>query len=81
MRTFDHSDFTRNPGKYELFKTAVIARPVISEPTFEAGTVVSLSFYAVRRNQLFRRDEPIYAISANGRTTWVFAHALGDFVL
>lgn len=82
MLPFDHSDFARDAKKYGLFRTAKVARHIISEPTFNAGEYVALRFFGVRRNQLFRRDEPVYEITAtDGRSTYAYAAALADFCL
>ena len=61
---YDHSDFVRNPGKYELFKTATVRNTMVREDgeTLE-GTIVGLRFAGVKRNQLYRRDEPVYMLS------------------
>ncbi len=78
---YDHQDFLRNPRKYELFKTATVARHVITENAVDdmpAGTPVSIEYRCTARNQLFRRDEPVYRV--NGQSD-IYANCLQDFGL
>lgn len=61
---YDHSDFARNPKKYELFKTATVRNTMIHENgETREGTIVGLRFAGVKRNQLYRRDEPVYVLN------------------
>jgi len=85
MRPYDHSDFTRNGGKFALYRTARVARHVHTENGADdlvPGEFVGVEFFRVARNQLYRRDEPVYTVTKNGRV-WgmVYANALSDFVL
>jgi len=82
----DYQDYKANPGKYPLFKTAVVAQSVFTEngtADLPEGTIVGVTFDAVRRNAMFRRDEPVYAITLQDGRMWgyLFGHALTDFVL
>ena len=82
----DHKDFALNPKKYELFKTAVIESSIFTEngeSDLAVGTIVGVKFDGVRRNQLRRRDEPVYEITLQSGKFWgyLFANALTDFVL
>lgn len=83
-RTYDHADFVANPRKYKLFKSADMATNLFGEngADIAAGTPVGIKFLGVRRNQLYKRDEPIYEITsgANGYHV-VYANALTSFVL
>lgn len=61
---YDHRDFERNPKKYEMFKTAIVRNTMIHENgETREGTIVGLRFAGVKRNQLYRRDEPVYVLS------------------
>ena len=77
---YEHKDFLANPGKYTLFKTATTAAHFFGEDGNDVpkGTIVGLECLGVRRNQLYRRDEPIYRLNT-GHT--VYANALSSFVL
>ena len=76
---FDHQDFTRNPKKYELFKTATVRNTMINEDgETREGTIVGLRFAGVKRNQLYRRNEPVYALSTG---EMCYANNLHSFVL
>ena len=76
---FDHQDFTRNPKKYELFKTAIVRNTMINEEgETREGTIVGLRFAGVKRNQLYRRDEPVYMLSTG---EMCYANNLHSFVL
>ena len=77
---YDHTDFLANPKKYSLFKTATTAAHFFCGDGNDVpkGTIVSLECLGVRRNQLYRRDEPIYRLNT-GHT--VYANALSSFVL
>lgn len=76
---FDYQDFARNPKKYELFKTAIVRNTMIREDgeTLE-GTTVGLRFAGVKRNQLYRRNEPVYVLSTGDVC---YANNLHSFVL
>ena len=77
---YDHNDFLANPKKYSLFKTATTAAHFFGEDGNDVpkGTIVGLECLGVRRNQLYKRDEPIYRLNT-GHT--VYANSLVNFVL
>ena len=79
MRKFDHTDFLANAGKYALFKTAMVRNRIINEAgTVEPDTCVGLTYLGVRYNALYRREEPIYALSTGDVC---YANNLHSFVL
>ena len=79
MSKFDHADFTANQGKYRLFKTATVRNSIINQDGHvDAGTIVGLEFLGVVRNQMYRRDEPVYRLTT-GDTC--YANNLTDFCL
>lgn len=79
MRIFNHQDFLSNAGKYALFKTAIVRNRIINESgTVEPGQCVGLNYLGVRYNALYRRQEPIYALSTGDVC---YANNLADFVL
>ena len=77
---YDHTDFLANPKKYSLFKTATTRVNFFGENGADVseGTIVGLDYLGVRRNQLYKRDEPIYRLNT-GHT--VYANSLVNFVL
>lgn len=82
MRTYDPKDFAANPRKYELFKTAIIARDIIThngDDDIKAGTCVGIEYFCTAPNKLFRRNEPVYRIAGTERH--LYANCLADFVL
>jgi hypothetical protein len=83
---YRHQDFTDNPGKYRLFKTAAVAQNIFThngEHDLSAGAYVGVEFFAVQRNQLRRREEPVYSIKTQDGQFWghLYASALADFCL
>jgi hypothetical protein len=80
MSKYDHGDFLANPKKYELYRTADVVRHLFGENGQDVpeGTPVGVRFLGVRRNQLYKRDEPIYQLTT-GHV--VYANCLGSFVL
>ena len=79
MNKFDYKDYVANPRKYELFKTATVRDTIINEiGEVTAGTIVSLEYLGARRNQLYRRDEPIYRLDTGDLC---YATNLADFCL
>lgn len=79
---YDAKDFAENPGKYRLFKTAVIAKHVFTENgehDLREGQHVGIKFRCVNKNPLYRRYEPIYTII--GTDSDLYANCLKDFVL
>lgn len=61
---YDHTDFTNNPKKYAMFKTAKVKNRIVNtDGTVEPDTIVGLSFIGVRRNQLYKRQEPVYMLT------------------
>ena len=79
-RKYDHADFLANPNKYALYSSADVACNLFGEngADVSAGTPVGIKFLGVRRNQLYKRDEPIYQLTT-GHV--VYANALNCFVL
>lgn len=85
MRQYQHADFVAHPGKYQLFRTAVVARQIVTENAerdLAPGTIVGIAYRCTARNQIHRRDEPVYTVRVNG-ATWgdMYANNLADFVL
>lgn len=82
---FDHSDYTRNPGKYELFRTARINTHVFTEngvDDLQEGQYVAVQFLRHAWNAMRRRQEPVYSVTIGGKVWgYMFANALGNFVL
>lgn len=80
MSKYDHSDFLANPRKYEIYSSAEVARHLFCENGDDVpeGTPVGVQFMGVVRNQLYKRDEPIYKLTT-GHV--VYANALACFVL
>ena len=81
-RTFDHADYVSAPIKYQLFKTAKVRNHVVThngESDLEAGACVGLEYAGTVRNQLYRREEPIYRIKGTEHT--LYASNLTDFCL
>jgi hypothetical protein len=83
---YQQKDFETNPAKYTMFSTAVVAKNVFTENganDLPVGTHVAVKYHATVRNQLFRRDEPVYAIYKQGGEFWghLYANALDNFVL
>ena len=83
---YNHEDFTRNPGKYQLFRTAVIAEPITSLPEIAVGQVVKIQYVATQINA--GRDNiamPVYQVwpDSDPKTSSVmlYACAMGNFVL
>lgn len=61
---YEHSDFERNPKKYELYKTATLRNTIVHQDgETTAGTIVGIRFAGVKRNQMYRRNEPVYMLS------------------
>ena len=82
----EYTDFVQNPGKYELFQSARIAKHIFSnngDADLSVGQHVSIKFLAVCRNHLLRRDEPVYEVKVGAGEFWgyVYANALTNFVL
>jgi hypothetical protein len=85
MQRFDHSDFERNPAKYQLFHTARVAMNIYTcdgESDLEAGQYVAVKHMRNAWNGLRRREEPVYSITHSGKVWGVmFASTLCDFCL
>ncbi len=88
IQPYDHEDFTRNSGKYTLFRTARIAEPIASRPELPVGTFVYVKYYCLRNNAAF--DDvtmPVYKVWTDTderlkkSPALHFARDLGDFVL
>ena len=77
---YDHNDFLANPKKYSLFKTATTKAHFFGENGDDVaqGTIVALEFQGVYRNQLYKRDEPVYMLNTGHA---VYAGSLTNFVL
>lgn len=82
---FQHNDYDKNPGKYELFKTAKVNTNVFTEngeADLEKGQYVAVSFMRHAYNAMRRRQEPVYSVTVGGKVWgYMFANALTDFVL
>lgn len=79
---FDQNDYKANPNKYRMFSSAVIAKNIVThngEQDMEEGQIVGIEFLCEARNQLFRRDEPVYKIK--GTDINLYANCLRDFVI
>lgn len=76
---FDYSDYLSNPNKYKLFKTATVSNLIVSqEGSVPKGTIVGLKHLGDRFNPLYRRTEPLYALSTGDVC---YANGLHSFVL
>lgn len=85
---YNPDDYQRNPGKYALFRTARIAKPISSSLHLALGSVVRIRFHHVIPNCIRGTQEmPVYYVwPANAKDTadnasLLYACALGDFVL
>ena len=83
--SYDPKDFAANPRKYELYKTAEVARHIFTEDGADdlaPGTILRVKFHCVARNQLYRRDEPVYLCESAGKDHgYFYASTLENFVL
>jgi hypothetical protein len=71
--------------KRALYKTAVVARHIFTnngDADLPAGAFVGIAFIGEHRNQLYRREEAVYAVTHDGKF-WghLYANCLRDFVL
>lgn len=85
MNAYDPKDYAANPSKYQLFKTARVASHVFTEngeSDLAHGQYVAVQFFRSAWNQLRRREEPVFSVTANGKV-WgmLYASALSDFCL
>lgn len=85
MKRYSPQEFASNPGKFTLYKTASVAAHFHTEngrDDLTVGQTVSISYRCTALNRLFRRTEPVYAVSVGGRF-WgdVYANTLADFCL
>lgn len=83
---FDYKDFVRNPGKYALFNTAVVAKAIVThnaENDLHVGDIVGIKYAGTVKNMLYKRYEPIYEVTRIGGMFYgyVYANTLKDFVL
>jgi hypothetical protein len=82
---FEYSDYIKNPGKYELFKTAKVNTHVFTEngeTDLEKGQYVAVQFLRHAYNAMRRRQEPVYSVTTGGKVWgYMFANALSEFVL
>lgn len=86
MSKYDAKDFAQNPGKYALFCTAEVAAHIATENAendLREGEIVGIKYFAIARNHLYRRDEPVYAVTRQDGTFYghVYANSLRNFVL
>lgn len=84
--TYDPKDFERNPGKYAMFKTAVVAKHMFTENSandLREGEIVGIEYAGTVKNALYRREEPIYKVTRIGGEFYghVYANTLTEFVL
>ena len=83
--SFDYADYVKHASKYEHYKTARVAAHVFTNDgidDLEKGQFVAVRFMHTAYNGLRHRVEPVYGITANGKTWGVmFASSLADFVL
>ncbi len=82
MSAYDQKDFELNAGKYPLFRTATIAKSIIThngEDDLPEGKIVSIEYRGTFRNQLYKRMEPVFNI--NGGNHCLYANCLKNFVL
>jgi len=84
-REYDQKDYEANPKKYRMFKTAVIARDLMSSPELKTGSIVSVEFFKDEYNAKYDVVMPIYKTRL---PTWsrndfrlLYACALCDFML
>lgn len=85
---FDQSDFTRNPNKYLLFRTAELAQPIPSRPDLPVGSLLQLSYFGAQANRAAKSEcMPIYRVwpagadPANAEGLMLYACALRRFCL
>jgi len=83
---YDHKDFEQNPGKYAMFKTAVVAKHIFtnnSENDLSRGEIVGIKYAGTVKNMLYRRHEPMYEVTRIGGKFYghVYANTLENFVL
>ena len=83
---YDPHDFQMNPGKYVLFRTAVVARHVVTVngmADLHAGDVVGIQYGQTGYHPLYRRLEPMYTVTRSDGTRggYLYGSALKDFVL
>ena len=80
MRHYSQKDYEQNPGKYRLFRTAVLAVN-IPGTDLQKGQHVGIRFLDARVNRAHAGDPimPIYEVE--GLRHYLYAMALADFVL
>lgn len=87
-QAYSHVDFTQNPGKYVLFRTARIAEAFSSSPDLAVGQVVNIRYFATQMNKVRGDVEmPIYQVWTDDNEDlkalpmMLYACALEGFVL
>ena len=86
---YSQKDYSENPKKYQLFKSARIARQIITEngeDDLNAGEFVSIKYRCEAFNRMYGRYEPVYTITNTERgipteSRDVYANNLTNFVL
>jgi hypothetical protein len=73
-------------GKAALYRTAVVKGHIFThngEQDIAEGTIVAVSFRCMARNQMYKREEPVYSVTLQGGKYWgdLYESALCDFVL
>ena len=89
MHAYDKNDYFENPGKYKLFRSARIARQIITENgthDLKAGEFVAIKYRCEALNKMYGRYEPVYTIvnTEHGvpkEARDVYANNLASFVL
>ena len=86
MNKYDAKDFEQNPGKYKLFCKAEVAAHIVTDNASNdlyEGEIVGIKYFATARNPLFRRNEPVYAVTRQDGSFYghVYANSLHSFVL
>lgn len=82
MRPFDHRDYAQNPLKYRLFRTATVRAHIFThngQDDLREGEIVAIEYAGDARNQMYRREEPVYRVK--GTEHALYANALSDFTL
>jgi hypothetical protein len=86
---YDQKDYAANPKKYQLFKSARIARQLITLNGYDdllEGEYVSIKYRCEAFNKMYGRYEPVYTITntQKGLPTElrdVYANNLTNFIL
>lgn len=88
MKPYCQQEYERDPGKFELYRTARIASPIDSLLNVRVGHLVRIRFFAKRENKpLAQTVMPIYEVWADDdpqKQAWpvmLYGCALADFCL